>query len=100
MKMQILGAKILQGIKDGNSWDMSAVLVQTKIENFQNEKVKVGGYGYEISEMPLDAECIGQFKNLTFPCMVDLDIGLRANRGKFESYVVGILPAMAAVKSA
>lgn len=100
MKMQILGVKVLKGIKDGNSWDMSAVLVQTKIESFRNEKVTVSGYGFEVTEMPLDSDCIEQFKSLTFPSTVDLDIGQRARMGKFESYVVGVLPGVANLKSA
>ena len=33
MKMQVLGVKVLKGIKDGNPWDMSAALIQTKIES-------------------------------------------------------------------
>lgn len=93
MKMQILGAKVLKGVKDGNPWDMSAVLVQTKIESYQNEKVTVGGYGFEVTEMPLDSACIEQFKAIEFPAMVDLDIGQRSRMGKFESYVVGVLRA-------
>lgn len=100
MKMQVLGAKVLKGQKDGNDWDMSAVFIQTKIETFQNNRVTATGYGFEITEMPLDASCIEQFKNIQFPAVVDLDIGQRARMGKFESYVVGVVPAMAAVKSA
>ena len=100
MKMQVLGAKVLKGQKDGNDWDMSSILVQTKIESFQNQKVTVTGYGFEVTEMPLDPSCIEQFKNIQFPAHVDLDIGQRARMGKFESYVVGVIPAMAAVKSA
>lgn len=100
MKMQVLGAKVLKGQKDGNDWDMSSILVQTKIESFQNAKVTVTGYGFEVTEMPLDAACIEQFKNIQFPALIDLDIGQRARMGKFESYVVGVIPAMAAVKSA
>lgn len=100
MKMHVLGAKVLKGLKDGNAWDMSSVLVITKIESFQNEKVTVTGHGFEVTEMPLDSSCIDQFKNLSFPCTVDLDIGQRARMGKFESFVVGVVPAMAAVKTA
>jgi hypothetical protein len=93
MKMTIFGAKVLKGMKDGNKWDMSSILVQTKIESFQNEKVTVSGYGFEITEMPLDSSCIEQFKNLTFPATVDLDISVRPRMGKFESCVVGLLTA-------
>jgi hypothetical protein len=100
MKMHVLGAKVLKGLKDGNPWDMSSVLVITKIETFQNEKVNVAGHGFEITEMPLDSACIDQFKNLSFPCMVDLDIGQRARMGKFESFVVGVVPAAAQVRAA
>jgi len=100
MKMHILGAKLLKGNKDGNPWDMSAVLVVTKIETFQNEKVTAGGHGFEVTEMPLDSSCIEQFKNISFPSTVDLDIGQRARMGKFESYVIGVVPPVQAVKSA
>lgn len=100
MKMMLLGAKVLKGVKDGNKWDMSAVLVQTPLESFQNEKVTVAGYGFEITEMPLDSSCIEQFAKIQFPAMLDLDIGQRARMGKFESYVVGVLPGMASVKTA
>lgn len=100
MKMQVQGVKVLKGEKDGNPWDMSAVLIQTKIESFQNAKVTVSGYGFEVTEMPLDASCIEQFKNIQFPALIDLDIGQRARMGKFESYVVGVLPAAASVRSA
>ena len=44
MKMHVLGVKVLKGVKDGNEWDMSSVLIQTKIETFQNAKVTVIGY--------------------------------------------------------
>ncbi|MDP2031454.1 MAG: hypothetical protein Q8K12_17610 [Thiobacillus sp.] len=100
MKLLVNGAKVLKGQKDGSDWDMSSVLIQTKIETFQNAKVTVVGYGFEVTEMPLDSSCIEQFKNIQFPAMVDLDIGQRARMGKFESYVIGVLPAMASVKSA
>ncbi|MEQ1592564.1 MAG: hypothetical protein ABL892_09275 [Thiobacillaceae bacterium] len=100
MKMHVLGAKVLKGNKDGNDWDMSSVLVVTKIESYQSQKVTAAGYGFEITEMPLDSTCIDQFKNLSFPCTVDLDIGQRSRMGKFESFVVGVIPAMAAVKTA
>lgn len=100
MKMQVLGAKVLKGQKDGNDWDMSFILVQTKIESFQNAKVTVTGYGFEVTEMPLDAACIEQFKNIQFPALVDLDIGQRARMGKFESYVVGVVPALAVARQA
>lgn len=100
MKMHVLGAKVLKGLKDGNPWDMSSVLVVTKIETFQNEKVTVAGHGFEVTEMPLDSSCIEQFKNISFPSTVDLDIGQRARMGKFESYVVGVVPAAAQVRAA
>lgn len=100
MKMLILGAKVLKGLKDGNPWDMSSVMVQTKIESFQNEKVTSMGYGFEVTEMPLDSSCIEQFKDIKFPSMVELDIGQRARLGKFESYVMGVVPGMQAVKTA
>lgn len=100
MKMQILGAKMLKGVKDGNNWDMSAVLVVTPIEGYQSEKVTAGGHGYEITEMPLDSSCIAQFKDFQYPATVDLEIGQRARMGKFESYVTGVVPKMAAVKTA
>ena len=100
MKMIVLGAKVLKGVKDGNPWDMSSVLVQTKIDSFRNEKVTVAGYGFEITEMPLDSECIEQFKNLNFPATIDLDIGQRARMGKFESYVVGVISGVPNLKSA
>lgn len=90
MKMHVLGAKLLKGTKDGNGWDMSTVFVQTKIENMQNAKVQVIGYGFETTEMPLDSECIEQFRNLPFPCVVDIEIGMRPRMGKFESYVTGV----------
>lgn len=98
MKMQVLGAKVLKGQKDGNDWDMSSILVQTKIESFQNQKVTVTGYGFEVTEMPLDPSCIEQFKNIQFPALVDLDIGQRARMGKFESYVVGVLPVLSVAR--
>lgn len=100
MKMMVLGAKLLKGQKDGNDWDMSSVFIQTKIDSFHNQKVTVVGYGFETTEMPLDASCIEQFRTLPLPCMIDLDIGQRARMGKFESYVVGVLPGMQQVKSA
>jgi len=100
MKMHVLGAKVLKGQKDGSDWDMSSVLIQTKIETFQNAKVTVTGYGFEVTEMPLDAACIEQFKNVTLPGIVDLDIGQRARMGKFESYVVGVVPAVALARQA
>lgn len=100
MKMQILGAKILKGVKDGNHWDMSSVLVITPIESYQSEKVTAAGHGYEITEMPLDSSCIAQFKEIQFPATVDLEIGQRARMGKFESFVTGVVPKMAAVKTA
>jgi len=100
MKMQVLGVKVLKGIKDGNPWDMSAALIQTKIESFQNEKVTAAGYGYEVTEMPLDSACIEQFNKIQFPAVVDLEIGQRARMGKFESYVVGLVPALSVAKSA
>lgn len=103
MKMHVLGAKVLKGFKDGNPelpWDMSSVLVVTKIEAFHNAKVTSHGHGFEITEMPLDSSCIEQFKNLSFPCTVDLDIGQRARMGKFESFVVGVVSAAQAVKAA
>lgn len=100
MKMQVLGAKVLKGQKDGNDWDMSSILVQTKIESFQNQKVTVIGYGFEVTEMPLDPSCIEQFKNIQFPALVDLDIGQRARMGKFESYVVGVLPVLSVARQA
>lgn len=100
MKMQVLGAKVLKGQKDGNDWDMSSILVQTKIESFQNQKVTVTGYGFEVTEMPLDPSCIEQFKNIQFPALVDLDIGQRARMGKFESYVVGVLPVLSVARQA
>lgn len=100
MKMHVLGAKVLKGMKDGNDWDMSSVLIQTKIESFQNEKVTVAGYGFEVTEMPLDSACIEQFKNIQLPGIVDLDIGQRARMGKFESYVLGVVPALSVSKSA
>lgn len=100
MKMHVLGAKVLKGNKDGNDWDMSTVLIQTKIETFQNAKVMSMGYGVEQIEMPLDSSCIEQFKNITLPGMVDLDIGQRARMGKFESYVVGVIPAVALARQA
>lgn len=99
MKMHVLGAKLLKGTKDGNGWDMSTVFVQTKIENMQNAKVTVLGYGFEITEMPLDSECIDQFRNITFPAVVDLEIGMRPRMGKFESYVSGVtvIPVVSSV---
>ncbi|OZA55096.1 MAG: hypothetical protein B7X79_16145 [Acidovorax sp. 17-64-282] len=100
MKMQVLGAKVLKGQKDGNDWDMSSILVQTKIESFQNQRVTVTGYGFEVTEMPLDPSCIEQFKNIQFPALVDLDIGQRARMGKFESYVVGVLPVLSVARQA
>ena len=89
MKIQVLGAKVIKGTKDGNSWDMSTVFVQTKIETMQNAKVTVAGFGFEVTEMPLDSECIDQFRNITFPAVVDLEVGMRPRMGKFESYVTG-----------
>lgn len=99
MKMQVLGAKVLKGTKDGNNWDMSTVFVQTKIETMQNAKVTVSGFGFEVTEMPLDSDCIDQFRNITFPCVVDLEIGMRPRMGKFESYVTGVtsIPVVSSV---
>lgn len=100
MKMHVLGVKVLKGVKDGNEWDMSSALIQTKIETFQNAKVTVIGYGFETTEMPLDASCIDQFKNIQLPGVVDLDIQQRPRMGKFESFVAGVVPALSVAKSA
>jgi hypothetical protein len=89
MKMQVIGVKVLRGVKDGNPWDMSSVLIQTPIENFSNAKVTVAGFGYEITEMPLDSSCLDKFKTVQFPCELDLDVTQRSRMGKFESVVIG-----------
>ena len=95
MKMQVLGVKVLKGVKDGNSWDASSVLIQTLIEDFTNPKVSVNGYGYEITEMPLDASCFKQFAAVQFPALLDLDVSQRSRMGKFESVVVGLVSVSA-----
>lgn len=99
-KYTVLGVKVLRGEKDGHSWDMSSVMIQTPIESFQNQKVTVLGYGFEIAEMPLDPACIHQFKDVKFPALIELEFFQRPRMGKFESVVVGLKGAPALVRTA
>ncbi|GAB2879433.1 hypothetical protein GCM10027046_04230 [Uliginosibacterium flavum] len=95
MKLQVLGVKRVKGEskESGAPFDMCRIIALSPIESMASGKLQITGAGFEVAEMSLLPEAMPKFLSLPFPCDVELVIEPRAYRGKFESFVVGFLPA-------
>lgn len=91
MKVQVLGIKSISGHskEKGNPFSICNLLVVLPIENLNNANVQITGYGFETSEMTVLPEAFPQFRELKFPCMVELSLTVANYRGKIDTVVSG-----------
>jgi len=93
MRLNIIGIKRIKGDKSkaGNPYDICSIFGLVPIETSSNEKMTVSGQGYEIAEVPFDAEKLQlqDFNGFKFPQLVELHMDSRPRFGRFESVAVG-----------
>jgi hypothetical protein len=91
MKMLVSGVQGIAGTAkaSGNAFDMCNVLALVPIENFNNGKTKVEGFGYKVMELALERSVLPQFAGMVFPLMLDLHTEPRPRNGKLETVVIG-----------
>jgi hypothetical protein len=96
MKVLASGVQRIQGTsKAGNAFDMCSLLTLVQVENVQNQKVTIKGHGYKSMEINLDPACLGEFAGVFArgPALVDVITEPRPHMGKYETTVVGLVPA-------
>lgn len=92
MKSTVIGVTRMQGVGKASkqAYDMARVLVLSEVKPFQKEGLQISGYGFEVAEVSLNPEALGQFAGMRFPCVVDLDTDMETRGGKLQPVVVGI----------
>lgn len=93
MRLNIIGIKRIKGDKSkaGNPYDICSIFGLVPIEQSMSEKMTVTGKGYEIAEVPFDANEFDhvKFSGLNFPLQIDLLMDTRPRFGRFESVCIG-----------
>lgn len=78
MKVLTLGVVRMSGtsMKSGSPkpYDMTRISYAVAVEPVNTEKRQLQGYGYEHRDVDLDPAALPQFKDVKFPCVLDLDV--------------------------
>lgn len=102
MKATVIGVKRVHGIgkESGSPYDMPRALLMTAIRPASKGNFNVEGYGFEVSELPLDWALADRFAQVRFPAQLDLITDVQPVMGRFESVCVDFKPLEANVKAA
>ena len=102
MKMLCAGVEHMKGIgkESGNPYDMATMVGLVPVENIKHANGAINGYGYKVAEVQVAPDAVESFKDVKFPCWLDLETDAIPRMGKFETVVVGFKPVQAAVKAA
>lgn len=100
MKAHVIGVSRINGTSNKSGklkdYDMGKLLVLQPIEPKAKEDKEAGtcfavsGYGYETMEVDLDPVALIQFKDVRFPCVLDLEMDQRPMFGKLATVCTGI----------
>lgn len=95
MKALVFGVKRIKGTAraSGNAFDMTRVIIGSPIVPQDGEKMTVQGFGYEVTEVPMEETALAQFRGIKFPAVLELVTDSRPYRGKLELLVTGLLVA-------
>lgn len=77
----------------GEPFEMCTLYGLFQIERVRNDKVVVQGYGLEPGEMRVDPACIDQFKDLVWPCMIEVRKESSLFRGEVSDVIVALVPS-------
>lgn len=81
---------------NGKPYDMASLQVLTPFENGAGSNKETGsswsrqGYGKQVTEFPARPECIDQFKDVTFPALIDVITDTDIVFGRMTTVVVGL----------
>lgn len=97
MKILVAGVQRIAGIAkaSGQPFDMCNLLALTPVESVSGKTI-INGAGFKQMEIALDPAALPVFMNQKYPCVLDLETEPRPRMGKFETTVVGLMPAKAA----
>lgn len=92
MKVTVLGVSRMQGIGKASKqpYDMARVLVLNPISSFSKEGLSISGFGFEVSEVSLQADKLSLFAGFKFPCELDLVTDMESRGGKLTPIVTGL----------
>lgn len=92
MQVTIIGVSRMRGVgkQSKQPYDMARLFVMSPIRGFSKEGLDISGFGYEVAELPLAANVLGDFANLKYPATVDLLTDMELRGGKLVSVCTGL----------
>jgi len=97
MRVTVIGVKRMSGVgkESGRSFDFAQVQVLMAMEQADSKNFQLRGYGYETSKLDLAIDALDKFRDVRFPCVLDLAIENVPGRLGMRTVVVGFRPTEA-----
>lgn len=94
MRVTVIGVKRMSGVgkESGRNFDFAQVEILRTLEPASTPNFQLHGYGYETNKLDLAPECLDKFRELRFPCQLDLSVDTVPARQGLRSVVVGFRP--------
>jgi len=99
MKVFAIGITKNEGVSKksdpaGKAYKMAALLVLQPIENASGDSKDGGkwsrfGFGFQVAEFQADPNCLEQFRDIKFPCTLEVLTDTQQQFGRMQTVVVG-----------
>jgi hypothetical protein len=98
MQATMIGVTRMSGIgKESKAkYDMTRALILNPIAPFEKENFKREGFGFEVIEVEMSADCLPFFAVQKFPLAGNFDVVNEVRGGKLAPVIVGMVASKAA----
>jgi len=100
MKVHAIGITHMFGISfkknpQGQKYDLTRLKVLRPVEPTGGDNFTLHGYGFEVTDLEVEATAMTKFSQVPFPCELELVIEQRLGRRGAEQIVTGFKPIAA-----